>query len=72
MIEQGNGLIINVASHAAASGKTTGGRMSLPYSVCKAGLHRLTHDMAAELRETGVSVVSVWPPASTTEPGSTA
>lgn len=67
MIEQGRGLVINVASHAAGRPKTATSRVILPYSVCKAGLHRLSADMAVELRDTGVAVVSVWPPASTTE-----
>jgi dehydrogenase/reductase SDR family protein 1 len=67
MIEQGQGLIINVASHAAGSGKSARSRVILPYSVGKAGLHRLNADMAVELRDTGVAVVSVWPPASKTE-----
>ena len=67
MIEQGGGLIVNVASHAAGSGKSARSRVILPYSVCKAGLHRLSADMAVELRDLGVAVVSVWPPASKTE-----
>ena len=68
MIEQGHGLIVNVASHAAGgSGKTERSRVILPYSVCKAGLHRLSSDMAVELRDTGVAVVEIWPPASRTE-----
>lgn len=67
MIEQGTGLVINVASHAAATGKSERSRVIVPYSVCKAGLHRLTSDMALELRGTGVAVVEVWPPATTTE-----
>jgi NAD(P)-dependent dehydrogenase (short-subunit alcohol dehydrogenase family) len=67
MIEQGGGLIVNVASHAAGSGKSARSRVILPYSVCKAGLHRLSADMAVELRDVGVAVVSVWPPASKTE-----
>ncbi len=67
MIEQGGGLVVNVASHAAGSGKSARSRVILPYSVCKAGLHRLSADMAVELREVGVAVVSVWPPASKTE-----
>lgn len=67
MIEQGEGLIVNVASHAAGTGKSARSRVVLPYSVCKAGLHRLSADMATELRDSGVAVVSVWPPASTTE-----
>jgi NAD(P)-dependent dehydrogenase (short-subunit alcohol dehydrogenase family) len=33
----------------------------------KAALHRLTADMAAELRESGIAVVSIWPPATRTE-----
>jgi len=67
MIEQGGGLVINVASHAAGRGKSATSRVILPYSVCKAGLHRLSADMAVELRDVGVSVVEVWPPASKTE-----
>lgn len=67
MIKQGDGLVVNVASHAAAREKSERSRVILPYSVCKAGLHRLSSDMAVELRPTGVAVVSVWPPASTTE-----
>jgi short-subunit dehydrogenase len=60
MIDQGHGLIVNVASHAAGRGKTATSRVILPYSVCKAGLHRLSGDMSVQLRATGV-------PASTTE-----
>jgi dehydrogenase/reductase SDR family member 1 len=67
MIEQGGGLVINVASHAAGRGKSATSRVILPYSVCKAGLHRLNADMAVELRDVGVAVVEVWPPASKTE-----
>ncbi len=67
MIERGEGLIVNVASHAAGTGKSAGSDMIVPYSVVKAGLHRLTSDMAAELREHGVTVVAVWPPGSRTE-----
>jgi dehydrogenase/reductase SDR family protein 1 len=67
MITQGQGLIINVASHAAGSGKSATSRVILPYSVGKAGLHRLSADMAVELRDNGLAVVSVWPPASRTE-----
>jgi dehydrogenase/reductase SDR family protein 1 len=67
MIEQRGGLVINVASHAAGRGKSATSRSILRYSVCKAGLHRLSADMAVELRDFGVAVVSVWPPASKTE-----
>jgi dehydrogenase/reductase SDR family protein 1 len=67
MIEQGSGVVINVASHAAGRGKSASSTVILPYSVCKAGLHRLSADMAVELRDAGVAVVSVWPPFSETE-----
>jgi NAD(P)-dependent dehydrogenase (short-subunit alcohol dehydrogenase family) len=67
MIEQGGGLVVNVASHAAGAGKSERSRAILPYSVCKAGLHRLSSDMAVELRDVGVAVVEIWPPASKTE-----
>lgn len=67
MIAQRKGLIINVASHAAGRGKSARSRVILPYSVGKAGLHRLSADMAVELRDTGVAVISVWPPATRTE-----
>jgi NAD(P)-dependent dehydrogenase (short-subunit alcohol dehydrogenase family) len=67
MIAGGGGLIINIASHAAVRGKKPGGRVILPYSVAKAGLHRLTADMAADLDGTGITVVEVWPHASRTE-----
>jgi dehydrogenase/reductase SDR family protein 1 len=67
MIEQRGGLVINVASHAAGRGKSESSRVILPYSVCKAGLHRLSADMAVELRDLGVAVLAIWPPASKTE-----
>ena len=67
MIEQGSGLMVNVASHGAATGKSARSRVILPYSVGKAGLHRLGADMSVELRDLGVAVVSIWPPASRTE-----
>ena len=67
MVENRNGLIVNVASHAAATGKSATSRVILPYSVGKAAVHRLTADMAVELHEYGVAVVSIWPPASQTE-----
>jgi dehydrogenase/reductase SDR family member 1 len=67
MIEQGSGLVVNVASHGAQTGKSARSRVILPYSVGKAALHRLSSDMSVELREFGVGVVSIWPPASRTE-----
>ena len=68
MIEQGSGLVINVASHAAGSGESSAGSGSIiPYTVGKAGLHRLNARMATELRDLGVAVVAIWPPATKTE-----
>jgi NAD(P)-dependent dehydrogenase (short-subunit alcohol dehydrogenase family) len=67
MLIEHRGLVVNVASHAAGRGKSEQSRAILPYSVCKAGLRRLSSDMAAELRRTGVAVFEVWPPASKTE-----
>jgi NAD(P)-dependent dehydrogenase (short-subunit alcohol dehydrogenase family) len=67
MMAGGRGLIINVASHGAINGKKPGSDVILPYSVAKAGLHRLTSDMAADLDGTGISVVEVWPRATRTE-----
>jgi dehydrogenase/reductase SDR family member 1 len=67
MLSGGGGLVINVASHYAGTGKKPGSKVLISYSVCKAGLRRLTSDMAAELDGTGVTVLEVWPPATTTE-----
>jgi dehydrogenase/reductase SDR family protein 1 len=67
MLEQGAGVIVNVSSHAAASAKPVGSRRTIPYSVVKAALHRLTADMATELRDSRVAVVALWPPATKTE-----
>jgi dehydrogenase/reductase SDR family protein 1 len=67
MIEQKSGLVIHVASHFAGTAKSEKSRAILPYSVGKAGLHRLSADMATELRDRGVTVISVWPPASLIE-----
>jgi len=68
MVAAGHGLIVNVASHGAVIGKSSprSGAV-IAYSVAKAGLHRLTSDMAVELTGTGVSVIEVWPNASLTE-----
>ena len=68
MIEQESGLIINVASHAACRGESSGGSGSIvPYTVGKTGLHRLNARMATELRELGVAVIEIWPPATRTD-----
>lgn len=67
MLEQAEGVIVNVSSHAAGSAKPAGSKRTIPYSVVKAALPRLTADMATELRGAGIAVVSIWPPATKTE-----
>lgn len=62
MVAQGRGLIVNVSSRGAQSRAGV-----LPYGVAKAALDRMTADMAADLRDRGVAVVSLWPPPSSTE-----
>lgn len=56
MIEQGSGLIVNISSVG-----TRAYLHSTLYGISKAGLDKLTHDAALELREHGVSVLSLWP-----------
>src|SRR5215831_5483760 len=67
MIEQGGGIILNISSPAATTPKSEKSRVVLPYSVGKAALHRLTSDMAVELRDKNIAVVEVWPPATKIE-----
>ena len=62
MVRAKRGLIANISS--------PGGGMylfSASYGVGKAGLDRLTKDMAHELRPHGVAAVSLWPGAVKTE-----
>ena len=56
MIAQGRGLIVNVSSHGSREYL-----MGVSYGVGKAGVEKLTADMAKELREHGVAVTSIWP-----------
>ena len=56
MIEQGDGLIANISSSGAAEYA-----WHVAYGVGKCALDRMTADCARELRDTGVSMVSVWP-----------
>ncbi len=56
MVERGSGLIVNITSIGARAYLH-----STLYGVAKAGLDKMTHDMAVELKGTGVSVVSLWP-----------
>ena len=67
MMVGGRGLIINVASNYATTGKTPGDDSIVPYSVAKAGLHRLTSDMAVDLAGTAITVIEFWPRATRTE-----
>ncbi|HET6915230.1 MAG TPA: SDR family NAD(P)-dependent oxidoreductase [Acidimicrobiales bacterium] len=62
MIPHQRGLIVNISS-AAAQAKFG----VLPYGVSKAASDRMTADMAADLVDHGVCVVSLWPPPSRTE-----
>jgi NAD(P)-dependent dehydrogenase (short-subunit alcohol dehydrogenase family) len=57
MIERGRGRIINVASR---SGVRTHPYTS-GYAVAKAGVLRLTDHLAAETRDTGISVFAIYP-----------
>jgi NAD(P)-dependent dehydrogenase (short-subunit alcohol dehydrogenase family) len=56
MVAQHSGLIVNVSSHGAREYL-----MGVSYGVGKAGVDKLTKDTAHELRQHGVSVVSIWP-----------
>lgn len=56
MIGQGDGLIANISSSGAAEYA-----WHVAYGVGKCALDRMTSDCARELRDTGVSMVSVWP-----------
>lgn len=62
MIKRRRGLIINISSVGAQVKAGV-----VPYGVAKAALDRTTADMAAELFDHGVAVLSLWPPPSTTE-----
>ena len=62
MLRHGRGLIVNVSSAGAAT------KIGIvPYGVGKAALDHMTGEMAADLRGTGVTVVSLWPPPTRTE-----
>lgn len=56
MIERGNGMVINISSVG-----TRAYLHSTLYGISKAGLDKMTHDAALELREYGVTVLSLWP-----------
>jgi dehydrogenase/reductase SDR family protein 1 len=56
MIKQGSGLIVNVSSSGAKKY-----HMNVAYGAGKAGVDKLSNDMAHELREHNVAVLSIWP-----------
>tara|TARA_R110002049_G_scaffold297017_1_gene485698 strand:+ start:505 stop:1407 length:903 start_codon:yes stop_codon:yes gene_type:complete len=56
MLAQQAGLIVNVSSHGSREYL-----MGVAYGVGKAGLEKLTKDTAHELKQHGVTVVSIWP-----------
>jgi dehydrogenase/reductase SDR family protein 1 len=62
LVAHGRGLIVTISSAGAV--RYT---MNLPYGVEKAAVHRLTQDMAQELRPHGVAVVEVFAPFTKTE-----
>jgi NAD(P)-dependent dehydrogenase (short-subunit alcohol dehydrogenase family) len=56
MIPQRRGLIVNVSSHGSREYL-----MGVTYGVGKAGLEKLTSDLAHETREHDIAVLSIWP-----------
>lgn len=56
MVKRSSGLIVNVSSFGAVRY-----HMNVPYHAGKAGLDKMTADMAYELRPHNVAVVSLWP-----------
>jgi len=62
LLDTGPGLIVNISGRGAESY-----RYNVAYGVGKAALDRMTRDMAHELRERGVAVVSIWPGTTRTE-----
>ncbi|MBW2315951.1 MAG: SDR family NAD(P)-dependent oxidoreductase [Deltaproteobacteria bacterium] len=56
MIEQKEGLIVNISSFAGAAYA-----FNLAYGVGKAAVDRMARDMAYELRDHNVTCVSLWP-----------
>jgi NAD(P)-dependent dehydrogenase (short-subunit alcohol dehydrogenase family) len=56
MLPRRAGLVVNVSSHGSEDYI-----LSVPYGIGKAGIDKLTHDGALELREHGIAIVSIWP-----------
>ena len=62
MLGADRGLIVNVSGRGARRYM-----YNVAYGVGKAGLDKMTHDMAVDLEHEGVSVVSLWPNTTRTE-----
>jgi dehydrogenase/reductase SDR family protein 1 len=62
MLDRPGALIVNVSGRGAESY-----RYNVAYGVGKAAMDRMTRDMAVELRDHGVDVVSIWPATIRTE-----
>lgn len=56
MVTRGSGTIVNITSIGARAYLH-----STLYGMAKAALDKMTHDMAVELKGTGVHVISLWP-----------
>lgn len=56
MVARGEGLVVNITSIGARSYLH-----SALYGMGKAALDKMTHDLAVELRGTGVTMLSLWP-----------
>lgn len=62
LLEESGGLIVNISGRGAETY-----RYNVAYGVGKAALDRMTRDMAHELHDRNVAVVSVWPGTTRTE-----
>jgi dehydrogenase/reductase SDR family protein 1 len=62
LLNAGSGLIVNVSARGAARY-----RYNVAYGAGKAALDKMTADMAEDLRDHAVAVVSVWPNVTRTE-----
>ncbi|TCN48190.1 NAD(P)-dependent dehydrogenase (short-subunit alcohol dehydrogenase family) [Rhodococcus sp. SMB37] len=56
MVPQGSGMMVNISSFG-----TRGYLHSVLYGMSKAGLDKMAADMAVDLRDTGVTALSLWP-----------
>lgn len=56
MVARGSGMIVNISSFG-----TRGYLHSVLYGISKAGLDKMAADMAVDLKDTGVTALSLWP-----------